>query len=337
MTARGCRTHPGRLFRPEPGRISHPAAKSKIRNIAMKILIVDDSRSTLQLITHTVDLMGQPYVTAASGSEALAAFQASKPDLILLDVVLPDVDGFEVARRIREIEGNADWTPIIFLTSLDKDEDLERGIAVGGDDYLHKPVNQVVLSSKIRAMQRILEMRLSLEAANRELHRLTHIDGLTGVANRRSFDQMLDTEWRRMGREKKELSLLLCDVDHFKKYNDHYGHLGGDDCLRQVAQTIQKSVSRGGDNVSRYGGEEFAVILPATSQGGALMVAERVRHEIKQLSLPHTQSELGQVTLSIGLATVVPSNDSAPEQLIAIADKALYGAKQGGRNRVVHP
>lgn len=301
----------------------------------MKILVVDDSRSTRQIIIKYIAALNLEYVLASSGAEALVAYQEQKPDLILLDVILPDITGFEVAKQIRALEQGGEWTPIIFLTSRANDADLERGIAAGGDDYLHKPVSQIVLGAKIHAMQRILEMRQSLEEANRELRRLTNIDGLTGVANRRSFDENLQVEWRRMGREGRELCLLMCDVDYFKKYNDAYGHLGGDDCLRRVASTLSACIDRGGDMVARYGGEEFAIILPGTPAGGGLIVGERARYAIRKMALPHEQSEFGQVTISIGVAALVPRMNQGPEVLIATADKALYEAKTQGRNRVV--
>lgn len=301
----------------------------------MKILVVDDSRSTRQIIIKYIAALNLEYVLASSGAEALVAYQEQKPDLILLDVILPDITGFEVAKQIRALEQGGEWTPIIFLTSRANDADLERGIAAGGDDYLHKPVSQIVLGAKIHAMQRILEMRQSLEEANRELRRLTNIDGLTGVANRRSFDENLQVEWRRMGREGRELCLLMCDVDYFKKYNDAYGHLGGDDCLRRVASTLSACIDRGGDMVARYGGEEFAIILPNTPAGGGLIVGERARYAIRKMALPHEQSEFGQVTISIGVAALVPRMNQGPEVLIATADKALYEAKTQGRNRVV--
>ncbi len=301
----------------------------------MKILVVDDSRSTRQIIIKYIAALNLEYVLASSGAEALVAYQEQKPDLILLDVILPDITGFEVAKQIRALEQGGEWTPIIFLTSRANDADLERGIAAGGDDYLHKPVSQIVLGAKIHAMQRILAMRQSLEEANRELRRLTNIDGLTGVANRRSFDENLQVEWRRMGREGRELCLLMCDVDYFKKYNDAYGHLGGDDCLRRVASTLSACIDRGGDMVARYGGEEFAIILPNTPAGGGLIVGERARYAIRKMALPHEQSEFGQVTISIGVAALVPRMNQGPEVLIATADKALYEAKTQGRNRVV--
>jgi diguanylate cyclase (GGDEF)-like protein len=307
----------------------------------MKTLVIEDSSSSLKVLCHYIDKMGITPIPAGTGASGVDLFLSERPDLILLDVVLPDIDGFEVARRIRQLERPGDWTPIIFLTSLNKDEDLEKGIAAGGDDYLHKPVSDIVLCAKIRAMQRIIQMRQSLlvltrklDSANQELKRLSSLDGLTGIANRRHFDEVLDREWRRAMRQGTELSILMCDIDYFKQYNDTYGHLEGDECLRQVANTLTAAMDRGGDLIARYGGEEFAAVLPETSLGGALFVAERMKQAIEQLNLAHTSSPFGQVTLSFGIASAVPMPETAPGKIVGAADKALYQAKHDGKNRV---
>jgi len=307
----------------------------------MKTLVIEDSASNLKVLCHYIEKMGIVPIPAQTGSTGVELFLSERPDLVLLDIVLPDIDGFEVARRIRQLERPGDWTPIIFLTALDKDEDLEKGIAAGGDDYLHKPVSDVVLGAKIRAMQRIIQMRQSLlvltsklDAANQELQRLSSLDGLTGIANRRHFDEVLAREWRRGMRQGSELSILMCDIDFFKQYNDSYGHLEGDECLRQVARTLAGAMDRGGDRVARYGGEEFVAVLPETSLGGALFVAERMKQAIRQLNLKHAGSPFGHVTLSFGIASGVPMPETEPQKLVGAADNALYQAKQEGRNRV---
>ncbi|MFZ2267347.1 MAG: diguanylate cyclase [Azonexus sp.] len=307
----------------------------------MKILIVEDSRANLLVVTEYVQRFGATAVQAATGQQAIEVFQAEHPDIVLLDIILPDMDGFTVAQRLRGLEENGGWTPIIFLSSLDKDEDIERGIAAGGDDYLAKPVSEVVLGAKIRAMQRIIQMRTSLvvlarklDVANRELKRLSASDGLTGIPNRRLFDEYIAREWRRARRNSTSISLMMCDVDHFKLFNDTYGHQAGDDCLRQVAHAIQKIMERGADIAARYGGEEFAVVLPETPVGGALFLAEKVRHAIHELHIPHSASSSGQVSMSIGIATMVPGENNLCEELIRAADQALYQAKHDGRDRV---
>lgn len=307
----------------------------------MKILIVEDSRSNLLVLTQYVEQFGAVALPAENGETAVEVFSRERPDMVLLDVILPDIDGFAVAQRIRAMEKPGDWTPIIFLSSLGKDEDIEKGISAGGDDYLHKPVSQVVLNAKIRAMQRIIQMRTSLvvlarklDTANHELKRLSASDGLTGIANRRFFDEYISREWRRARRSATSIAMLMCDVDHFKLYNDTYGHQAGDDCLRQVANAIASNLERASDIAARYGGEEFAVILPETAIGGTLFVAEKIRHAIHQLNIPHSASQLGRVTLSIGIAAATPDADNSFEDLIKAADQALYKAKDDGRDRV---
>ena len=199
----------------------------------MKTLIVEDSASSLEILCHYVERMGLTPLPAATGTAAVELFVEQRPGLVLLDIILPDIDGFEVARQIRACEQGADWTPIIFLTALTSDKDLEKGIAAGGDDYLYKPVSQVVLAAKVRAMQRIVQMRHSLlsltqklNTANRELKRLSAVDSLTGLANRRQFDLVFEREWRRTQRQHAEFSVIICDIDFFKQYNDTYGQIG---------------------------------------------------------------------------------------------------------------
>ncbi|MBP5987301.1 MAG: diguanylate cyclase [Azonexus sp.] len=307
----------------------------------MKILVVEDSRSSLAVLLQYVKHFGATAISAENGASALDAFSRERPDLVLLDVVLPDISGFEVAQKIRALEIPGDWTPIIFLSSLGEDVNIEQGIAAGGDDYLAKPVSEIVLGAKIRAMQRIVLMRASLlaltrklDAANQELKRISSLDGLTGVANRRYFDETISVEWRRARRHSNSLAVLMCDVDFFKLYNDTYGHLAGDECLRKIATTIRQNTERPSDLVARYGGEEFAVVLPETTIGGALMVAEKIRHAIHELNIPHASAPGEQVTISIGIASAAPGFDNPPDDLIHAADQALYRAKEEGRDRV---
>ena len=307
----------------------------------MKILVVQDSRANRLLLTQHVERFGAIALPAETGEAALAVFAHQRPDMVLLDVVLPDIDGFVVAQRIRAMEKQGDWTPIIFLSSLGDDASIEAGIAAGGDDYLLKPVSEIVLGAKIRAMQRLVLMRTSLlaltqklDAANKELVRISSSDGLTGVANRRFFDETIALEWRRARRHSNSIAMLMCDVDFFKLFNDTYGHQAGDDCLRKVATAISLNTERPSDLVARYGGEEFVVVLPETTIGGALMVAEKIRQAIRELNIAHESSPGGRVTMSIGIASAAPGFDNPPDDLIHAADKALYRAKREGRDRV---
>lgn len=309
----------------------------------MKILVVEDTRISLKVVSHYLERLGIQSLPAETGQRALEVFAAERPDMVLLDVVLPDIDGFEVARRLREMEEPGEWVPILFLTSMTDDEALARGIAAGGDDYLYKPVSEIVLGAKIRAMQRIIGMHDALAAvsrkldeANRELRRLNALDWLTDIANRRHFEAIIDREWRRSQRRQSDISLLICDVDRFKAYNDALGHPAGDECLRSVARALADTLERGGDFVARYGGEEFAVILTDTALSGALAVAESLRAAVERLAIAHPASPGGCVTISIGVAATVAARDVPdPGRFIEAADQALYEAKQQGRNRVV--
>ena len=307
----------------------------------MKILVIEDSKSSLKLLCDHIVRMGISPIPAKTGAIGIDIFLKERPDLVLLDIVMPDLDGYEVARQIRQLEPPGDWTPIIFLSSLNKDKDIEMGIAAGGDDYLLKPISEIVLASKIRAMQRIIQMRQSLlvltrklDSANQELKRLTSLDGLTGIANRRHFDEVLAREWRRAMRQGDEMSILMCDVDFFKLYNDTYGHQDGDECLRQIAKALVDTMDRGGDLMARYGGEEFIAVLPGTTLSGASFVASQMRQAVTKLAIEHSGSPYGIVTASFGVASAVAMPETEPQDIVGAADRALYRAKNGGRNRV---
>jgi len=308
----------------------------------MQILIVDDSPTIRAGLRNMLEKMGHAVTDAADGEIALASFKASPPDLVLIDVMMPVMDGYTTARHMRS-GSEADWVPIIFLSSGDEDQDLERAIEAGGDDYLVKPSSAVVLGAKIRAMhrlesmrKRLLETTRELAASNRQLEMLSRQDGLTGLANRRYLDAFLATEMRRAGRAGEALSLILLDVDFFKKYNDQYGHPAGDECLKRIAGAMQASCRRPADLAARYGGEEFVLVLPTTNAEGARKVSDILAAAIAHLAIPHAQSTVCPVvTISQGIATLVPSHESLPELLIQHADEALYRAKEQGRNRAV--
>ncbi|MEI7429363.1 MAG: diguanylate cyclase [Betaproteobacteria bacterium] len=307
----------------------------------MKILVIEDSKISLKVLCDHIKKMDFSPIPAETGTMGVDLFLKERPDLVLLDIIMPDLDGYEVARQIRQLEIPGEWTPIIFLSSLNKDQDIEAGIAAGGDDYLLKPISEIVLAAKIRAMQRIIQMRQSLlvltrklDSANQELKRLTSLDGLTGIPNRRHFDSVLLREWRRAMRTGEELSILMCDIDFFKQYNDTYGHQNGDECLRQIAQTLTHAMDRGGDLVARYGGEEFIAVLPATTLSGASFVAEQMRKAISQLNIAHPGTPFSMVTASFGVASAVAMPETDPQDLVGAADLALYKAKHRGRNRV---
>ena len=284
----------------------------------------------------------------SDASQALATARRVRPTLVLQDLVMPDIEGFTLLKFYRREPATAS-VPVIVLSTREDAHDKSRAFADGASDYLVKLPDKVELVARVRAhsksyvsqlqrdeaFRKLEALTRELEARNAELARLSSVDGLTGVGNRRHFDATLDQEWKRAAREQSELSLVLIDVDFFKRYNDAYGHLAGDDCLRQVARALASVVHRPADTVCRYGGEEFAVLLPSTHASGASAVAESLRAGVESLQLEHKASEVApHVTLSLGVSTRCPRAGTAADELIKSADDALYQAKRGGRNRL---
>ncbi|MDP2804684.1 MAG: diguanylate cyclase [Gallionellaceae bacterium] len=307
----------------------------------LKVLVVEDSKVTLKVLSTYLERMGITPLKSETGAMAIDIYHRERPDIILLDAQLPDIDGFDVALKIRALEKPEDWTAIIFLTSMSKDEDLARGIEVGGDDYLMKPISEVVLKAKVRAMHRLVEMQRSLvkvtqqlNEANAALLRLSATDGLTGIANRRMYDELSEREWRRCERMQKPFSLVMIDVDNFKLFNDKYGHQTGDECLKKVAAQVGKAAPRATDLAARYGGEEFVLVLGETDADGARWIANRLRQQVSDLNIPHYATESRHVTISCGVASVVPTPQLSLATLLKSADQALYKAKHGGRDQV---
>jgi diguanylate cyclase (GGDEF)-like protein len=304
---------------------------------------VEDEFNVLKALEGLLTAEKHILLTAQNGEQAVEIFLNESPDLVLLDVNLPGLNGYQVAQHIRS-KTDGEWVPIIFLSGEGSDEAIARGIEVGGDDYLVKPVSYTVLLAKLGAMERIATMRRDLNRvskqlaeANKHLKWLSLHDDLTNVANRRFFDDVLAQEWNRQRRHGKPLSLLLIDVDNFKAYNDFYGHQHGDDCLRKIAHLLQKRVQRSSDLLCRYGGEEFAVILPMSNQEKAYQLAERLRLDVAQAKLEHRASSTADyLTVSIGVASIVPCESSTFTDLIANADKKLYKAKSCGKNQVIY-
>ena len=286
--------------------------------------------------------MGFEPVLAPTGEKGVELFVAAPPRIVLLDVTMPGIDGYETAKRMRAALPDI-WVPILFLSSSEGDQDLERAIESGGDDYLIKPVSPVVLGAKIRALQRLEKMHQNLvglsaqlTATNQRLEALSQQDGLTGIANRRAFDHRLGMHFAQALRKREPLALALCDVDHFKAFNDRYGHVAGDECLRQIASVLARHARRPTDLAARYGGEEFALLLPDTPPEGARGVLEAIREDLSALAIEHAGSDCGKiVTMSVGLAACGHDEDKQAVDLVARADEALYRAKSLGRNRIV--
>ncbi|MDD5479460.1 diguanylate cyclase [Rhodoferax sp.] len=310
----------------------------------MKILLVDDARSVVMVMTSRLASYGYDVVHAANGQEAVAAFASAAPDLVLMDIEMPVMNGFEATNRIRAFEATKQWawTPVIFLTSSDTVENLVTAIEAGGDDFMSKFVPEPVLQAKMKAMSRIASLRKSLSQANQKLQDLASQDGLTGLCNRRSMDLRADQHWLEAQAFGRSYGLLMLDIDNFKKYNDHYGHQSGDDCLRQVAQAIETSVRHANDLglthgafAARYGGEEFAVIVPMATPQILTKVANSIVSSVHALGIAHELNEAwGVVTISVGGALKNP----AQGELVALfreADARLYQAKTRSRNCAV--
>jgi diguanylate cyclase (GGDEF)-like protein len=325
----------------------------------MNILIVDDSPVSRTFLADM--LREEGYADVAVAASVNEAFRIICPgsegsvcglvDLILMDINMPGKDGIQGCRELKEVEQFQD-IPVIMVSALEQLAHLEPAFAAGAMDYLHKPPNRVELLARVRSALRLkaemdrrkarerelVALAMRLEEMNQELQRLSSLDGLTGIANRRLCNAFIDREWRRAARDGTHFAVLMVDVDCFKAYNDSYGHLEGDDCLRRVATALQATIHRPGDLLARYGGEEFIALLPGTEGNGALLVAESMRAAVAALGVEHRRSPVADhVTVSIGVASVIPGPDSDAERLIAAADAALYGAKRGGRNRVLLP
>ncbi|WP_353235488.1 diguanylate cyclase [Diaphorobacter ruginosibacter] len=306
------------------------------------VLLVDDLASMRAALSDELRHAGVSSVLQASDAElALQLFRHHRPDMVLLDIRLAGMhDGYWVAQRMREMEPGG-WTPIIFLSGLDGDLDVWRGIEAGGDDYLVKPVKPIVLAAKLRAMRRLHEMRRrlvqlsdELHAANQQLNEMVELDPVTGLVNRRGFDRILHTEIEAARCDRTPLTLMLCDLDHFKRLNDAAGHVRGDHCLREVARVLREVCVRPRDVASRYGGEEFALILPNTPRAGAMTFARALGGLLKARNIQHPDSPVGPVlTLSGGITTCVPDGATSAVSMVLRADEALYAAKTQGRDR----
>lgn len=290
------------------------------------VYILDDSKTGIAALSRALT-NGYRILTSTQSQEALQTIPAVQPDLILLDLVMPNIDGFEVCRRLKADPLTTD-IPIIFVTAEGSVEQEAKGLEMGGSDYVTKPINPPVVRARVR---NLIELKLHRD----QLKALSTNDGLTGVSNRRRFDELLKDVWRHAFRRREPVSLLMIDIDHFKSYNDNYGHMAGDDCLKKFAAKLSGLARRPGDYVARYGGEEFVFILTDTDPLGAKEYAEMVLNAVDEMKIPHEYSDTASIiTASIGVATAIPREDTTPELLLDAADRALYASKNGGRNRI---
>ncbi|HEY9907958.1 MAG TPA: PleD family two-component system response regulator [Thermosynechococcaceae cyanobacterium] len=300
------------------------------------ILLVDDDSFVRIQVRRFLEKERYQVVEANNGQEGLEQFKQLHPDLVLMDAVMPVLDGFESCAALQALP-EAERIPVLMITGLDDQASVDRAFAVGAVDYVTKPIHWAVLRQRVKRLIQQAQIYQQLEAANRILQRLASVDDLTQLANRRQFDLHLEQEWRRMARDQASLSVILCDVDFFKRYNDSNGHQSGDECLRQVARTIAMAARRAGDLAARYGGEEFAIILPSVDESGAMQVAQLIRSRLREMEIPHPSSPISPfVTLSSGVASFIPAQnpDLLPGTLVSAADRALYQAKAMGRDHV---
>jgi len=303
------------------------------------ILLVDDNPGIIQLMGRALAGLGQLRF-ATSGAVALQKLRERRPDVVLLDAEMPGMSGFEVCERMKVDPSLCD-IPVIFVTAHDGQEQELRGLNLGAADFIAKPVSEPLLLARVRTQLRVKHL-------NDELRRIATTDALTELCNRRAFDEALRSESKRAVRARAPISVLLIDIDHFKSFNDRYGHPGGDACLRAVARALRSACRRPADTVARYGGEEFAVLLPDTAADGAIHIAHRVLGAVAALAIAHAASPTArQVSVSAGIACHDrPSGEPVADdgsgdghrycptdELIRAADRALYAAKRAGRHQ----
>ena len=327
----------------------------------MSLLIVDDTSSVRLLFRNYLRKSGiNDIILASSAEEALEILGIGQNpdnadhldvDLILLDLVMPGINGIEACRRIKS-EARYRSIPILVISSVKDVDKVEAALESGALDYIRKPVEKLELVARVKSalklkheMDKRIRREMDLEESNRKLsranamlERLSYLDPLTGIANRRYFDESYTREWKQSIRDNSPIGLVMLDIDHFKLFNDHYGHQEGDSCLVQVALALRNSMKRPADFVARYGGEEFAAVLPQTDLDGTALVAEEMRLSVLDLKIPHISSSVtNKVSISIGIGSMLPEHDSRQEDLISMADQMLYQAKSIGRNCVCRP
>ncbi len=289
-----------------------------------RLLLVDDIKANVKILQLNLK-KDYDIDVAFDGESALEQVAKNPPDLILLDIQMPGIDGYEVCRRLKH-DDNTKKIPIVFITSRNEEEDETKGLELGAIDYIIKPFSMPIVKARVKNLMQMKKQQDILE-------NLSSMDGLTGIPNRRYFDLTLHYEWQRAMRTETPLALIMIDIDFFKKYNDFYGHVSGDECLQSVSQALVSSINRSMDFIARYGGEEFAAILPDTSIQGALMIGEAMRQNVKKLRIAHKQSLTADcITISLGIANIIPQKENGQRVLIEGADKALFEAKKDSRD-----
>lgn len=296
------------------------------------VLIADDNMLIRDLLTIHLIKNNYQVFTADNGLEALQIIEKEQIDIVLLDLMMPKLDGIGTLKEIRKNFSSLDL-PVLIITAMDDSSSVVKVLELGANDYVTKPLDIPVVLARLQTQLSLRETKQELEEKNRILEKIATLDELTGIPNRRYFNQYFMREWERASRSQIPISIIFCDIDFFKTYNDFYGHPQGDVCIKKIAQILQKTVRRTLDIVSRYGGEEFVIVLPDTDEDGAFVFAERTRMNVEEMRLPHANREhLDHVTISLGVATMIPSRDNSPSELINLADQRLYRAKDCGRN-----
>jgi diguanylate cyclase (GGDEF)-like protein len=289
------------------------------------LLVVDDDSSNLMVLSHILQPDYKIY-TAKDGASAIQKAEKFLPDLILLDILMPGLDGYEVLSALQQSE-KAQHIPVIFVTGLNSLEDQKKGLKLGVVDYISKPFDDMIVKLRVALHIKLINQLRTIEY-------LSTTDQLTKIPNRRAFDNRLNVEWRRALREKQPLAIMMVDVDYFKNYNDKYGHQQGDKALFNIAGILGKTAVRSTDFATRWGGDEFAVLLANSDAQAGLKVGEDLRKNVEGLDIPLDDGTVTRITVSVGVISQIPKQDSVLDEFISGADKALYAAKNTGRNRV---
>ncbi len=291
------------------------------------ILIVDDEPVNIDILAGILEDQYEILVTT-DGIDALRIAEESLPDLIILDIIMPGMDGYEVCTSLKNNPDTAN-IPVIFVSALTGTQEETKGLSVGAIDYITKPISPPIVKMRVANHIKLIKAMMLLE-------KLSTTDSLTSLANRRLLDLTIKHELNRLKRKKEPISLIMLDIDHFKEFNDAYGHPAGDECLKQISFVISQVCRRPQDLAARYGGEEFCCVLPEMKKNKAMEIAENIRKKIISLYIPNNDSSVNEyVTASLGVITIIANGQITSDELIELADKKLYEAKKSGRNKVV--